>query len=101
MRRKTILFFTLIGLIFAATPLVCRPANAQAIYDVTIWGWDELYTGVGWLNNLPITMDGQFSGFNVPHTFTGLTGTHNFTVPPTDSFGHPFSEWVLPSGNNW
>ena len=40
-----------------------------------------------------ITMDGTPTGYNTPHTFTGLTGTHTFTVPSNDPSGHPFKQW--------
>ena len=43
--------------------------------------------------SVPITMDGSPTGYNTPHTFTGLTGTHTFTVPNTDPSGHPFKQW--------
>ncbi len=59
-------------------------------YSATIWGWDYIY---GWQIPVPITMDGTSTGYNTPHTFTGLTGTHTFTVPSKNSAGHPFSDW--------
>jgi len=40
-----------------------------------------------------ITMDGSPTGYNTTHTFTGLTGTHNFTVPDTDLNDHLFKQW--------
>jgi cell wall-associated NlpC family hydrolase len=43
--------------------------------------------------SVPITMDGSPTGYNTPHTFTGLTGTHTFTVPSSDANGHPFKQW--------
>ena len=43
--------------------------------------------------SVSITMDGSPTGQNTPHTFTGLTGTHTFTVPSSDPHGHPFSQW--------
>jgi hypothetical protein len=43
--------------------------------------------------SVPITMDGSPTGYNTPHTFTGLTGTHTFTLPNTDPSGHPFKQW--------
>jgi flagellar hook assembly protein FlgD len=65
----------------------------SAGYSATIWSWDYIS---GWQSS-PITMDGVATGFSTPHTFTGLTGTHTFTVPSTDSAGHPFSDW----NTNW
>jgi len=59
-------------------------------YSATIWGWDYIY---GWQIPVQITMDGVSTGYSTPHTFTGLSGTHKFTVPSTNSAGHPFSEW--------
>jgi hypothetical protein len=43
--------------------------------------------------SVPITMDGSPTGYNTPRTFTGLTGTHTFTVPSSDANGHPFKQW--------
>jgi len=40
-----------------------------------------------------ITMDGLITGYNTTHTFTELTGIHNFTVPSTDANGHVFKQW--------
>jgi hypothetical protein len=40
-----------------------------------------------------ITEDGSPTGYSTPHTFSGLTGTHTFTVPGNDSIGHPFKNW--------
>ena len=40
-----------------------------------------------------ITMDSNPTGYTTPHTFTGLTGTHTFTVPDTDLAGHSFKQW--------
>jgi parallel beta-helix repeat protein len=43
--------------------------------------------------SVAITKDGVSSGQNTPYIFTGLLGTHNFTVPSIDSSGHPFKQW--------
>jgi hypothetical protein len=43
--------------------------------------------------SVAITKDGTNSGYNTPHTFTGLTGTHTFAIPSTDSNGHSFKQW--------
>ena len=64
--------------------------GATVGYDATIWGWDYIQ---GWQIPVPITMDGVSTGYSTPHTFTGLTGTHTFTVPSTNSAGHLFSDW--------
>jgi hypothetical protein len=37
--------------------------------------------------------DSDPSGYDTPYTFTGLSGTHTFTVPSVDSSGHPFKQW--------
>ncbi len=58
------------------------------LYAATIWAWDLS----GWIAE-PITMDGSATGFSTPHIFTGLAGTHTFTVPSTDVNGIPFSSW--------
>jgi len=38
-------------------------------------------------------MDGSPTGHTTPHTFTGLNGTHLFTVPSTDQHDDPFTQW--------
>jgi hypothetical protein len=60
-------------------------------YSSTIWAWDALDSN-GWIAE-PITMDGVPTGYSTPHTFTGLTGTHTFTVPDTDVNGRAFGSW--------
>jgi ABC-type transport system substrate-binding protein len=40
-----------------------------------------------------ITMDGSYTGYGTPHTFTALSGSHSFTVPWYDVNGHPFLQW--------
>ncbi|MEM3714005.1 MAG: hypothetical protein QXZ59_04840 [Nitrososphaeria archaeon] len=60
------------------------------VYDVNI----TAYCGIEMaIISVPITMDGNPTGYNTPHTFTGLTGIHTFTVPSTDPNGHPFTRW--------
>jgi hypothetical protein len=59
-------------------------------YDVTIQAY--FYTESAPVS-VSITMDGSPTGYNTPHTFTGLTGTHTFTVPTTDPNSHPFKKW--------
>lgn len=59
-------------------------------YDVTI---NTNYNGEFNTINVPITLNGLASGFSTPHTFAGLTGAHNFSVPYTDSAAHPFMCW--------
>lgn len=62
-------------------------------YDVTV---NTSFNGAGNVN-VSITEDGVPTGFDTPHTFTGLIGSHNFTVPSTDASGHSFVHWVDPS----
>jgi len=59
-------------------------------YDVTIQAYCHTE---GNPVSVAITMDGSPTGYNTPHTFTGLTGTHTFTVAETDQSGHPFKYW--------
>jgi hypothetical protein len=59
-------------------------------YDATIsahCNTEGVDVGVG------IIMDGTSTGYATPHTFTGLTGSHTFTIPNSDSNGHPFKQW--------
>jgi len=67
-----------------------RTLHAVFNYNVTIkarcWS-EEVDVSVN------ITMDGSPTGYNTPHTFTGLTGTHTFTVPSMDPNGHGFIKW--------
>jgi len=43
--------------------------------------------------NVGIVKDGSSTGFNTPHPFIGLSGSHTFTVPDSDGNGHPFKQW--------
>lgn len=66
------------------------PSNPPGPYDVTInahCDFESVDTSVA------ITIDGSPTGYSTPHTFTGLTQTHTFTVPNTDENGHPFKQW--------
>jgi len=40
-----------------------------------------------------ITEDGEQTGLTTTQTFTGLNGSHNYTVPNVDQNGHPFKQW--------
>jgi hypothetical protein len=71
------------------TPPIPAPAPFMG-YNVTIWSWDSVN---GWVPVEPIIMDGNSMGFSTPHTFTGLSGTHTFTVPNTNVDGNQFTEW--------
>jgi len=59
-------------------------------YDVTI---DAYCYTEGTYVSVSIAMDGSPTGYTTPHTFTGLTGTHTFTVPSNDLYDHPFKQW--------
>jgi hypothetical protein len=59
-------------------------------YDITINSeLDTTFNG----NHVAILQDGQPTGFTTPHTFVGLVGIHNFTIPYTDDNNHPFQVW--------
>lgn len=62
----------------------------QVAYSIMINAFDNTQ---GAYVNVPITMDGSSTGHNTPYTFSGLTGSHTFAVPSTDSSGHPFLDW--------
>jgi len=59
-------------------------------YNVTINAYCETEAA-----GVPVAVaeDGSSTGFNTTYTFTGLTGTHIFTVPSADANGHPFKNW--------
>jgi hypothetical protein len=59
-------------------------------YSVTIVAHDNT---AGTDVSVGITEDGSSTGFNTPHTFTGLTGSHTVAVPSTDANGNPFTQW--------
>lgn len=63
---------------------------AEVPHDVTIQAWEATR---GSLESVSITKDGVPTGYTTPHTFVDLIGTHNFTVPNSDSFGVPFGNW--------
>lgn len=76
---------------FSFYPAICMfGAAPPPTYNVTIAA--HCYTE-GVSVGVSITMDGTPTGFNTPHAFTGLTGTHTFTVPNYDPSGHPFKQW--------
>jgi len=67
-----------------------RSVGPPPTYDVTI---DAYCNTEATAISVDITMDGAPTVFNTPHAFTGLTGTHTFTVPATDANDHPFKQW--------
>ena len=68
-----------------------KMSTLPSTYSATIWAWDALDPN-GWIAE-PITKDGVPTGYSTPHTFTGLSGTHTFTVPSIDVDGRAFSNW--------
>jgi len=65
---------------------------SAATYSVTInTYYNETVNG----NSVPIMKDGIATGYYTPHTFSNLTGEHNFTVPYEDASGH-FTGWGGP-----
>lgn len=82
-----LIFFSL----FSAVPVFATT------YSVTI---NTYYNNHINGNTVPILKDGLPTGFNTPHTFTGLTGTHNFTVPYVDDASHPFAKWTYAEEEN-
>jgi|GEM_PF-3302838 len=62
----------------------------ERIYNVTVQAY---CCSESTPKSVNITMDGSPTGYNTPHTFTGLTGTPNITVPSADLDSHPFNQW--------
>jgi hypothetical protein len=62
----------------------------QLPYDVNI---DSYCYAEDAAVSVSITMDGTPTGYSTPHTFTGMTGSHTFTVPNMDINGHLFQQW--------
>jgi parallel beta-helix repeat protein len=48
---------------------------------------------------MDIMIDGTSTGFTTPHTFSGLTGAHTFTVASEDANGHPLRVWSTGQDN--
>jgi hypothetical protein len=63
---------------------------SQPTYDVALYAHCNTESADV---SVAIAEDSSPTGFNTPHTFTGLTGTHTFTVPNTDTSGHQFKQW--------
>ena len=61
-------------------------------YHVTIQAYDPVG---GWsqLSGLQIQEDTTMTSYTTPYMFTGLTGTHSFTLPRDDSFNYPLDHW--------
>jgi hypothetical protein len=65
-------------------------ASAPVPYDAIIDAY--CYTEAGAVS-VSITKDGLPTGYNTPHSFLGLMGTHTFTVSASDLSGHMFMNW--------
>ncbi len=87
--RSLEVVFLILLIVFILMSVENHVAEGATTYEVKI---DANDNDQGWISVL-IYMDGSNSGFVTPHTFTGLTGTHTFTVPSTDFYGNPFSHW--------
>jgi len=70
--------------------------RARATYDATIATYDATIKAHCNTESrdivVSLTKDRSSSG-QTPQTFTSLTGSHTFTVPSTDTNGHPFTQW--------
>jgi transglutaminase-like putative cysteine protease len=62
----------------------------DAPYSVTIRAWVSTTEAI----SVPIYLDGKETGFYTPYTFTGLVGTHSFTLPYQSPDGKPFAVWA-------
>lgn len=62
----------------------------QPTYDVTIYAHCNTESAD---ISVQVKKDSDTSGPNTPTTFTGLAGTHSFTVPSSDGSGHAFKQW--------
>ncbi|MDH5389906.1 MAG: dockerin type I domain-containing protein [Candidatus Bathyarchaeota archaeon] len=80
----TIVFVVGVYLADVETTGVLDCAVAEPMSD---WDWMP-DTG-----HFTFTLDGSPTPYTTPHTFTGLKGTHTFTVPNTDPNGHTFKRW--------
>ncbi len=89
-KERSSLAVTSLVLLLLCVPLFCVNSAYAATYSVTI---NTKYNGVNNGNSVSIMQDGALTGFGTPHTFSGLSGIHNFSVPYEDSNGHPFYEW--------
>jgi hypothetical protein len=86
-RYSTIAFlFLLTASLFLAMEI--QPVKSD-YYSVTIQAWDNVHDWV----SVPIQMDFVDTGFTTPHTFTNLYHDHTFSVPMTDSWGNPYTNY--------
>lgn len=73
-------------------PVYCEPT-----YTVTVNAVYETEANNSTIS-VPIMLDGVATGLETPHTFAGLIGQHNFTLPILDSDGHSLNRWVFNGG---
>jgi outer membrane protein assembly factor BamB len=78
------------GMVFVGSNDKSVYAFGPPPYDVTLKACC-ITEGAG--VNVQIAMDGSPTSYTTNHTFTGLTGTHTFTVPNVDASGHLFKQW--------
>ena len=63
------------------------------VYDATIQAYCYTCDAKGAPVSVSIAMDGSPTGYETPHTFADIAGTHTFTVPDTCPSGHAFKQW--------
>jgi hypothetical protein len=81
----SVFLFLLVSFLF----LAAENRFAYATYNVTIDALDYKLGGVAVL----VSLDGENAVFTTPHTFTGLSGIHTFSVPNADIYLTPFDNW--------
>ncbi len=89
-RLRKLMAFSFFFIILLLTSSYISAGFTFAAYSVSI---STVYNGINNGNSVTIMMDGVSTGFKTPHTFSGLLGIHNFTVPYEDASGHPFRRW--------
>jgi len=77
------------GIVYAYNNGFVVPVVPPETYSVTI---NAYCTAESQDVSVAISSD-VVAGTTTPHTFSGLTSTHTFTVPTTDANLHPFSKW--------
>lgn len=84
------------GSVVTISNITCSGPLPPLPYNVTI---ESYCNSEGIELILPITKDGTPTGFDTPYTFEDLIGNHTFTVPDTDTTGHPFLKWSTEETN--
>jgi outer membrane protein assembly factor BamB/LysM repeat protein len=77
------------GLVYAGSRNGIVYAFGPPPYSVTVTAY-SITDGAAL--NVQITMDGSLTSYRTPHTFTGLTGSHAFTVPGANGT-QSFKQW--------